>query len=103
MAVAVHGRTNPINSTAMRLEPLGARSPLLDLSDAAVKALICGATCSAKGHVRFTPESGSAWRDHWPKHIGEGTNCHFEIVDNLFIELRSYSAVFSKCALMLQA
>jgi len=37
-------RTNPINSTAMRLEPFGARSPLLDLSDAAVKALICGAT-----------------------------------------------------------
>jgi hypothetical protein len=44
MAVAVRDRTNPINSTAMRLEPLGARSPLLDLSDAAVKALICGAT-----------------------------------------------------------
>ena len=44
MAVAVRDRTNPINSTAMRLEPLGTRSPLLDLSDAAVKVLTCGAT-----------------------------------------------------------
>lgn len=61
-------------------------------------------TCALQdGMSALPPDSGPAWQDHWPKHIGEGTNCHFEIIDNLFIELRSYPAVFSKCALMLQA